>query len=281
MSLKGFMRVIVVLTTVGWSSVASANLLTDLVAYWPMEETSGTRFDVVGSNDLTDNNTVTSAAGIRGNAAQFTAANEEYFSLADNADVSMGDLSFTIAAWVFQTASTGTNQIIIDKGDIGFTSSHEYILYDADGPQSFIWLVANNSDVGPLLASSFGDPPTGEWIFLVGWHDAESDTVNIQVNNGAVDSTSYAQGSWDSPHDLRIGVGHFALGTEQFWNGLIDEVGIWKRTLTAEERRSLYEEPGVLDRETPSEPVIPEPASLFLLGSGLLGLVGWRWRFFL
>ena len=36
-----------------------SNLKTDLISWWPMGEKSGTRVDVHGSNDLTDNNTVT------------------------------------------------------------------------------------------------------------------------------------------------------------------------------------------------------------------------------
>ena len=50
-------------------------LPTNLIAYWKLGEASGTRSDSKGSNNLTDNNTVTSAAGKWGTAGQFTAAN--------------------------------------------------------------------------------------------------------------------------------------------------------------------------------------------------------------
>ncbi len=50
------------------------------VAHWPLDETSGTRADSVGSNDLTDNNTVLSATGMFGNAADFEATSNEWLS---------------------------------------------------------------------------------------------------------------------------------------------------------------------------------------------------------
>ena len=52
--------------------------LTDnLIAFWQLEEASGVRYDSEGSNNLTDNNTVTSATGVVGDAAQFTRSNSE------------------------------------------------------------------------------------------------------------------------------------------------------------------------------------------------------------
>ena len=44
---------------------------TGLVSYWALDETSGTRYDSHGSNDLTDNNTVGYTTGVQGNAADF------------------------------------------------------------------------------------------------------------------------------------------------------------------------------------------------------------------
>ena len=42
----------------------SSTLDTSLIAYWKLDEESGTRVDAQGANDLTDNNTVLFGAGI-------------------------------------------------------------------------------------------------------------------------------------------------------------------------------------------------------------------------
>ncbi|MDA2917638.1 hypothetical protein MYX64_12505, partial [Nitrospinae bacterium AH_259_B05_G02_I21] len=91
---------------------ARAGLLTDLKAHWKLNEASGTRSDSHGSNDLTDNNTVGQAAGKIGNAADFIRVNSEYLSIADNADVSAGDVDITWALWVWLDDNTNSHSLI-------------------------------------------------------------------------------------------------------------------------------------------------------------------------
>ncbi len=55
----------------------------NLAAWWSFDEASGARNDSHGSSHLTDNNTVTSAAGKKSNAASFASANAEYLNRSD------------------------------------------------------------------------------------------------------------------------------------------------------------------------------------------------------
>ena len=84
-------------------------LSTSLVAAWELNEVSGNATDSKGSNTLTDNNTVTSGTGpIYALARDFELDNAEYFSIADNTDISLsGDISCTFEAWI----KFGVNQI--------------------------------------------------------------------------------------------------------------------------------------------------------------------------
>ena len=52
-------------------TVSSSSLLTNLVAYWKLEETTGTRMDSVGASHLSPVNAPGSGAGKLGNAAYF------------------------------------------------------------------------------------------------------------------------------------------------------------------------------------------------------------------
>ena len=72
----------------------------NLVACWDFEESSGTRTDAAGSNDLTDNNTVTRDTGVVDYGAFFNSSNSESLSSASTSDLQAGDISFTWAAWV-------------------------------------------------------------------------------------------------------------------------------------------------------------------------------------
>ena len=94
--------------------------LTDnLIAFWELEEASGTRNDAHGSNHLTDNNTVAQGTGKVGNCADFELDNSEYLSIADNAALSVGDEDFTIQAWFNIEANPGFRQGIVGKSSGG------------------------------------------------------------------------------------------------------------------------------------------------------------------
>src|SRR3990167_8248201 len=86
---------------------ANCTLPTSLMAYFKLDEASGTRVDSKSTNDLTDNNTVTQAVGKVANAAQFTSANSEYLSIGDTLDLSTGDIDFTISGWMYPDSHPG------------------------------------------------------------------------------------------------------------------------------------------------------------------------------
>lgn len=212
-----------------------SSLLTSLVSYWKLDEASGTRVDsvVASGNDLTDNNTVTQAAGKISNAGQFTSANSETLSRADNASLSTGDIDFTVAGWVYgDTLPSGGG--IIQKGN--GAAAHEFDLFFRGTGTAFAFRIAN----GTLLAqdNTIVPPSTGTWYFVVGWHDSVADTVNVQVNNNTAVSTAT---TGVAPTDTAAAfiIGRSVVSTV-FWNGRIDEVGFWKRVLTATERTNLY-----------------------------------------
>lgn len=222
------------LTFTGRAPISS--LLTGLVAYWKLDEASGTRADSVGANTLTDNNTVTQAVGKVGSAAQFTAASLESLSIVDNADVSAGDIDFTIAGWVFLD-SVGATRAIAVKGSLGAIASDEYGVFVTVGNSASFF-------VEDQAGTHFGQATTGAaltvstWAFVVAWHDSVANTVNCQLNNGTVASSAYTFG-------VKNGTNAFALGATtsggaSYMNGRIDEVGFWKRVLTVAERTSLY-----------------------------------------
>lgn len=219
-----------------YQQVQAANMTTSLQAYWDLNETSGNRADSAGSNTLTDINTVTSQVGptgiATGNAAQFTAASSEYLSKTDNADLSMGDINFTVAAWVYPDNVTGTVTIASKYAATGASTS-EYLLRRTG--TTFTFLVSGGSTTGNVVSSV--TVSANQWYYVMAWHDSVTNKINIQVNNGAVTSDDHTAGSNDSNTDFNVG--RRGNGSEYF-DGRIDELGIWKRLLTTDERTSLY-----------------------------------------
>lgn len=206
-------------------------LKSSLISYWKCDEASGNLLDAHGSNELTDTNTVTSDTGKINDARQFTAANSEYFTIADNASISTGDIDFTFAAWVYLD-SKAANRRIIAKTDNG--SNTEYQLTYRQSVDRFDFYIANGT-IG-VEANNLGSPSTATWYFIVAWHDSVANTMNIQVNNGTADSgATGGTGPTDTAQDLQVG----RLASE-YMDGRIDEIAFWKRTLSDSERTQLY-----------------------------------------
>jgi YD repeat-containing protein len=73
---------------------------------------------------------------------------------------------------------------------------------------------------------------------LCAWHDAGADTINIQVNNGSVDSTAWTLGVYDG--NAPFNIGRIGGDSPSYHDGAIDEVVLYKRVLTLDERTWLY-----------------------------------------
>jgi hypothetical protein len=211
--------------------------LTSLISHWTLDEASGTRNDSHGANHLTDNNTVTQAAGKIANAGQFTAANSESLSIVDNASLSTGDIDFMITAWVYFDSFGASGQGVVTKDGAG-SGNREYGLIFNKSANRLSFLISNDgSSVALVNDDVLGAPATATWYFMVGWHDSVANTINIQVNNGTVGSAAHTTGGFDSTTQLRIG----SLSSNiNFVDGRIDEVSFWKRILTAAELTTLY-----------------------------------------
>jgi hypothetical protein len=218
-------------------SICHAALTDNLVAYWKLDEASGTRADSVGSNTLTDINTVTSATGKINNAGQFTKSNNEALSIANNTDVQLGDIDWTVTAWVYLDSEPGQMDII-SKATGFSTGTREFeLMYLSDR-----FVLNTGGFISPVAtADNFGAVSTSTWYFIVAWHDAAGNTINISVNNGTANSTA-TSGSFGTQGSGEFTIGSYNANQTTLWtyDGRIDEVGLWKRVLTSQERTDLY-----------------------------------------
>ncbi|MBI1935239.1 LamG domain-containing protein, partial [Candidatus Woesearchaeota archaeon] len=225
-----------------WDYDPDGNLSVNLTAYWKFDEptSSNNRSDYKGTNNLNTSGvpaTITAVDGIRERAVNLTASNNQFLGIPDNPSISTGDIDFTIAAWVYLD-SKGTTRWAISKSDS--SGQREYDLAYNPGKDRFEFDVASASGSGDVISGTTGSTSTGRWYFISAWHDSVGDTINIQVDNGEVNSTSYTTGVRDSTSSLRIGHnGESGVGVGH-WDGRIDEVALWKRILTQKERSILY-----------------------------------------
>jgi hypothetical protein len=81
---------------------------------------------------------------------------------------------------------------------------------------------------GPAIADT-------NWHFVVFWHNAAANTIQIQIDNAAPVSAGTT-----GPMPAGLGAVTIGLGWGLNFDGLIDEIGLWRRVLTADERTQLY-----------------------------------------
>lgn len=206
-------------------------LSADLIASWELNEASGNAIDSHGSNDLTDTNTV----GVSGGWRDFESSSTEYFTISDNADLSMGDIDFTFEIWV-NIESTGADRAILSKWNSG-ASSREYSLIYNNSTNRFQFFISttggNNLSV---TASSFGAPSTATPYQIFIWHDSTSNVFGIRVNNGTANTEANSSGVFSGSANFQIGAENGGLP----FDGLMRRARLWKRLLTSDERTFLY-----------------------------------------
>ena len=207
------------------------------VGAWKLNESSGTRLDSTrNSNDLTDTNTVTSATGKLGTAAQFTRANSEKLTIADNASLSMSDIDFHVFFWVYLDTKSNNMDFVSKWNDTGNQRGYT-VNYLTSADRFRFFVSSNGTDFPSVVANNFGGVSTSQWIFVHAWHDASANTINISANNGTADSTSHSAGVFDNTAAFDLGQQE---GASLYHDGRIDTVAIYKGTLSTDFRTTLY-----------------------------------------
>lgn len=231
-------------------------LLTNLSAWWDLDEESGNRSDshsgghtltdtntvtqTVGpqGNSLRDGNTVTSAAAKIGNGAVFTAANSEQLQAPDATELRCSDTDWEINLWVYLETTTG--DMTLFAKDTGAAAGREYRLRYDNSDDRLHWEVFDGTNsIGSVLADTLGAPADDTWYFVRVYHKASDNTVGIGVNNGTID-TAATSGAASSGTTAAFRFGANGSGSPEYLNGRLDEFGKWNLILGAAEATARY-----------------------------------------
>lgn len=201
---------------------SGSTLNNDLVSYWKLDEASGTRADSVGSNHLTDNNTVGSTTGILNSCADFVAASSERLSIADNATLRPATFSFSF--W-YKTSTSDRFALSKISGNSG---------YDAGLTTAGNLFIRIGTGSAVPLVTDVITTHNGNWHHCVGTYDG---TTYRLYRDGVQRATGTHAYSSAISQPFYLGVRN---NLSDYWNGQIDEVGFWSRHLTADEVTELY-----------------------------------------
>lgn len=212
----------------------------NLVSYYRFS-TGALVTDTKGALNLTNNNTVGEGTGKWGTCADFTNNNTNK-SLTAAAYVMNNKTNFTLSAWVNFYNFTQKGAVVYNGGGGGgSTFGYGLLVCDKDNTNNpGNRLYGLDGGVEWLKTSLDLSPET--WYHLVLTCDSTAGTV-IYANNSAV----YTNASRTNFCDVNSVSNTFGVGCvntggtpEQYLNGMVDDVAVFTRALTATEVGNLY-----------------------------------------
>ncbi|WP_147069459.1 LamG domain-containing protein [Microcystis aeruginosa] len=242
--MKGLLTVLFSASLVtAYSSVASA-ALPNTVSRWAAD---GNALDSVDSNNGTLINGVTFGTGQFGQAFSLNGTNQ-YVDIPDSNSLDITN-ALTISAWINPT--TVTSSRIVDKITVGATDG--YLLDILGGP---LRMIAGNAE---LLG---GTVATNTFQHVAGVYDGQF--MRLYINGVEVASNDFGSIAPIPTNNLSLKIGVDSTGNDNLFSGLIDEVNIFNRALSASEIGQLALNPNNVS--------VPEPTStLSLFALGTLG----------
>jgi len=221
------------------SGAAPDSLLTDLVSWWGLDQSSGTRWDSHGSNHLLESDPPLGQAGGKVNKALLlddSASPDQYLHHPAGHGCHAGPRDFTFVCWAYLQNITLNHGIArVGIGPLG--ENHDWLLYyQASGLDRFRFYVPNGTAFWSTTANTFGLPVINTWYFFIGQYDFSTGTMGISINNGTLDVLAGKSSPNTTGRDFEIG----RFGTSQILDGREDEAAFWSRLLTSDEKARLY-----------------------------------------
>lgn len=211
-------------------AVWTASLNVGLVSYYKLDDDAANTNvnDSINNNEGTasaNTDTLHTAAGKVNGAFDFST---DYIDIGTS--LLSGEAGLSISAWV-KTDSLGAFRNIVRKTNnvnynqaFRMTNANKFqTLLDAD---STITLTGSTTTIG-----------AGGWYFVVVTYNGSH--VNLYVNGTADVAPTAMTGSLDINADT-VYIGANQGAAEEYWDGVIDEVGIWNRSLSQAEITQLY-----------------------------------------
>ncbi len=200
------------------------------VSMYYLDETSGDVIDSVGTNDGTNYGSTRGVTGKINNAFDFdyTEIDGIYFT-GSQLDITG---SMTIGAWI--KAGSRSSQLIVAR-DCGTAGT--CIQYRLMVQFSKAYFMIGNTAGGAGIAGGITFVNDSEWHYVVGTFNLADNNVSIWVDGNYENSATFS-GTQASASYTAIGR-RIDANTITF-DGLIDEIGIWDKSLTETQIQALY-----------------------------------------
>lgn len=204
----------------------------NLVSWWRGE---GNVFDAKGDNNGVLGANTSFVAGVVGNAFSFS-GNGDYITMGDPLDSSLdfGTSNFTLAFW----GRSNGDGFFVTKGCASCGNGLGYDVDIANGGVTPIYRIDGDPDGGSTILGYSTSADLTQWHHYVGSYNRKgllsmyldgqlAGTADISAENGSLDTAA------------PFVIGAFNQNTG-YLNGQVDEMAVWRRTLSAQEIQAIY-----------------------------------------
>ena len=204
----------------------------DIVAYWKLDEASGTNFaDFIDDNDGTGNVNVVPGTG-KVNGAQ-TFDGSATIDVAPSQAFNWGPAdSFSIEVWVKTATTPSGNDIIIGRGTAA-SDMFWWVGVNDSGGEAVFYLREDGGSFRKLIGTTV--ITDNAWHHVVAVRKADTDEHFLYVDGNLETVTSTESGTIDtgfgSSANLQIGY----TDGDFYFTGLIDEVALYDKALPLSE----------------------------------------------
>jgi hypothetical protein len=206
-----------------------------MVAWWSLDETSGAnsydREDF--PNNGTQVNSPTTVSGKVAGALSFN-GNDQYVQVADHNELDLGTGDFSIDTWI-KTSDSNSVRVFLDKRET-LPNIRGYELFLYDGVFHLQMSDGNNTNYGSGVFVA-----DNQWHHLTVTVDRDDSTgVRFYVDGTPANTGNALLRSGSLSNSSALSLGSDVVGDGTPFNGVLDEVEIFKRVLTPDEVLSLY-----------------------------------------
>lgn len=275
--LRGCVALLCCCGALGLANQAKAELTNGLTAYWNFNESSGTTAANGASwgtpanlNGALMDNAAFVAGGKFGNGVSLDGAGD-YVNISSEVLTDFGK-ACTASVWIYLPAQITLRRAIIETElgaggyAIGLELNTTAVVHGNMTHNPETYQSANSSIV----------PSIGAWHLLVATADMNtgSDMKGHLYIDGALvpaADTTFAAGM-DLAATAGMHIGTYRSANGRYLTGKVDDIGIWDRAITAAEVSYLW------NGGTGNPILVPEPGTLAMFATGLMGLIAYAWR---
>lgn len=145
--------------------------------------------------------------------------------------------NFTVSAWLYQTSIPQTESVFMVKGKRSGTDVVAYELGSDINTANSIGFVVSSTGANFQSISS-GTYNLKAWYHYVAMYNRTH--LSLWVNGTQLTTVAYTSTLYNSGNPVWVGMGNVNDGVYKQFNGMIDELAVWNRSLTATEIQSLY-----------------------------------------